>query len=111
MSGCAFKSRDRDVGGNLFVAEAIALVMVCAGEDALDPKLFISFAKFEERCREVERARMIYKYALDNLAKEDAADLYAKFMAFEKQYGDVEGIEDAILGKRRFQYEQVCWSL
>lgn len=76
------------------------------GEDALDPKLFISFAKFEERCREVERARMIYKYALDNLAKEDAADLYAKFMAFEKQYGDVEGIEDAILGKRRFQYEQ-----
>ena len=26
-------------------------------------------------------------------------------MAFEKQYGDKEGIEDAIAGNRRFQYE------
>ncbi|KAG5400151.1 hypothetical protein IGI04_014758, partial [Brassica rapa subsp. trilocularis] len=27
------------------------------------------------------------------------------FVAFEKQYGDKEGIEDAIAGNRRFQYE------
>ena len=31
--------------------------------------------------------------------------MYKKFVAFEKQYGDKEGIEDAIAGNRRFQYE------
>jgi crooked neck len=42
---------------------------------------------------------------LDHIPKGRAEDLYRKFVAFEKQYGDKEGIEDAIVGKRRFQYE------
>ncbi|GJN37005.1 hypothetical protein PR202_gb25919 [Eleusine coracana subsp. coracana] len=67
--------------------------------------LFVAFAEFEERCREVERARAIYKYALDRVPKGRAEELYRKFLAFEKQFGDCEGIEDAIVGKRRFQYE------
>ncbi|BAF17011.1 uncharacterized protein [Oryza sativa Japonica Group] len=67
--------------------------------------LFVAFAEFEERCREVERARAIYKYALDRVPKGQAEELYRKFLAFEKQFGDREGIEDAIVGKRRFQYE------
>jgi crooked neck len=67
--------------------------------------LFVAFAEFEERCREVERARAIYKYALDRVPKGRAEELYRKFLAFEKQFGDREGIEDAIVGKRRFQYE------
>ncbi|CAA7028357.1 unnamed protein product [Microthlaspi erraticum] len=67
--------------------------------------LFVAFAEFEERCKEVERARLIYKFALDHIPKGRAEDLYKKFVAFEKQYGDKEGIEDAIVGKRRFQYE------
>ncbi|KAK7260280.1 hypothetical protein RIF29_26201 [Crotalaria pallida] len=68
-------------------------------------QLFLAFAQFEERCKETERARCIYKFALDHIPKGRAEDLYRKFVAFEKQYGDSEGIEDAILGKRRFQYE------
>ncbi|PPD87713.1 hypothetical protein GOBAR_DD15352 [Gossypium barbadense] len=72
-------------------------------EDA--EQLFVAFAEFEERCKETERARCIYKFALDHIPKGSAEDLYRKFVAFEKQYGDKEGIEDAIVGKRRFQYE------
>lgn len=68
--------------------------------------LFVAFAEFEERCKETERARCIYKYALDHIPKGRAEDLYRKFVAFEKQYGDREGIEDAIVGKKRFQYEE-----
>lgn len=35
----------------------------------------------------------------------DQQILYILFVAFEKQYGDKEGIEDAIVGKKRFEYE------
>ncbi|OMO67881.1 RNA-processing protein, HAT helix [Corchorus capsularis] len=64
-------------------------------------QLFAAFAEFEERCKETERARCIYKFALDRIPKGRAEDLYKKFVAFEKQYGDKEGIEEAIVGKRR----------
>ncbi|KAK2967471.1 hypothetical protein RJ640_000628 [Escallonia rubra] len=67
--------------------------------------LFVAFAEFEEKCKETERARCIYKFALDHVPKGRAEDLYGKFVGFEKQYGDREGIEDAIVRKRRFQYE------
>ncbi|GAU43700.1 hypothetical protein TSUD_254290 [Trifolium subterraneum] len=69
-------------------------------------KLFVAFAAFEERCKEVERARCIYKFALDRIPKGKAEELYRKFVAFEKQSGDKEGTEDAIIGKRRFEYEE-----
>ncbi|KAH7682363.1 crooked neck protein [Dioscorea alata] len=75
-------------------------------EDEEAEQLFVAFAEFEERCKETERARCIYKFALDHIPKARAEDLYRKFVAFEKQYGDREGIEDAIVGKRRFQYEE-----
>lgn len=74
-------------------------------EDEEAEQLFVAFAEFEERCKETERARCIYKYALDHIPKGRAEDLYRKYVAFEKQYGDREEIEDAIVGKRRFQYE------
>eukprot|EP01114_Cavostelium_apophysatum_P019713 TRINITY_DN6425_c0_g2_i1.p1 TRINITY_DN6425_c0_g2~~TRINITY_DN6425_c0_g2_i1.p1 ORF type:complete len:676 (+),score=218.34 TRINITY_DN6425_c0_g2_i1:62-2089(+) len=76
------------------------------GEDANDEKFFISFAKFEEGIKEVERARAIYKYALDHIPKKDAQELYKLWISFEKKHGDRIGIEDVIIGKRRFQYEE-----
>jgi len=76
------------------------------GEDANDPKLFIYFAKFEERNKEFERARVIFKYALDHIPKHRAEDLYQTYTAFEKMHGDRQGVEDVILSKRRFQYEE-----
>ena len=59
----------------------------------LQEELFIKFAEFEEKCKEPERARAIYKYALDHIPKAQAQDVYKKFVAFEKQHGDREGIE------------------
>lgn len=77
------------------------------GEDANDETLFIEFAKFEERCKEFDRARVIYKYALDHIPKQHAQELYRMFTTFEKQHGDRSAIEDVIVSKRRFQYEEV----
>lgn len=48
----------------------------------------------------------VTRYALDHIPKSQAEDLYKKFVAFEKQYGDRGGIEDVIVSKRRFQYEE-----
>ncbi|XAR55043.1 hypothetical protein NMG60_11030419 [Bertholletia excelsa] len=74
-------------------------------DDEEAEQLFVAFAEFEERCKEIERARCIYKFAPGHILKGHAEDLYRKFVAFEEQYGDKEGIEDAIVGKSRFQYE------
>ena len=49
----------------------------------------------------MDRARAIYKYALDHIPKDQAEGLYARFVAFEKQHGDREGIEDVVVSKRR----------
>ena len=49
----------------------------------------------------MDRARAIYKYALDHIPKDQAESLYARFVAFEKQHGDREGIEDVVVSKRR----------
>ncbi|KAK4734638.1 hypothetical protein R3W88_008899 [Solanum pinnatisectum] len=67
-----------------------------ADDDDEAEQLFVAFAEFEDKCRETDRARCIYKFALDHIPKGRAEDLYSKFVAFEKQYGDREGIEDAI---------------
>uniref|UniRef100_A0A803LWF5 Crooked neck protein n=1 Tax=Chenopodium quinoa TaxID=63459 RepID=A0A803LWF5_CHEQI len=74
-------------------------------DDEEAEKLFVAFAEFEERCKEIERARCINKSAFDHVPKGRAEEVYKKFVAFEKQYGDRDGIDDAILGKKRFQYE------
>ncbi|XP_061340119.1 uncharacterized protein LOC133286686, partial [Gastrolobium bilobum] len=45
--------------------------------------LFSAFAEFEERCKETERARIIYKFALHRIPNGRAQDLYSKFVTFE----------------------------
>ncbi len=59
----------------------------------MQEELFIKFAEFEERCKEHDRARAIYRYALDHIPKNQADAVYQRFVAFEKQHGDREGIE------------------
>ena len=91
------------------IGHARAVYERCVGEMAElanDQKLFIAFAEFEVRAKEYERARAIYKYALDHIPKALAQDLFKKFAAFEKQYGNRGAIEDVIVSKRRFEYEE-----
>lgn len=53
-----------------------------------------------------ERVRVIYKYALDKIPKNQAQELFKNYTMFEKKFGDRRGIEDVIINKRRFQYEE-----
>uniref|UniRef100_F6WF39 Crooked neck pre-mRNA splicing factor 1 n=1 Tax=Monodelphis domestica TaxID=13616 RepID=F6WF39_MONDO len=93
-----------------------------------DVKNWIKYARFEEKhgyfahARKVyERAveffgddlkkirkkvRVIYKYALDRISKQEAQELFKNYTIFEKKFGDRRGIEDIIVSKRRFQYEE-----
>ena len=59
----------------------------------MQEELFIKFAEFEEKCKEVERARAIFKYALDHIPRSQAETVYRRFVTFEKQHGDRTGIE------------------
>ncbi|CAG8446743.1 16484_t:CDS:10 [Acaulospora colombiana] len=77
------------------------------GEDHIEQKIFISFAKFETKLKEVCcQARIIFKYALEKLPRSKSESLYNAYTQFEKQYGDKEGIEDVVVGKRRVQYDE-----
>lgn len=76
------------------------------GEEYMDERLYIAFAKFEEHQREHDRARVIYKYALEHLSKDKSLDLYKAYSIHEKKFGDKSGIENVISSKRKFQYEQ-----
>ncbi|OCT79813.1 hypothetical protein XELAEV_18026624mg [Xenopus laevis] len=69
------------------------------GEDHMDENLYVAFAKFEEHQKEFERVRVIYKYALDRIAKQQAQELFKNYTIFEKKYGDRRGIEDIIVNK------------
>jgi len=77
------------------------------GDQALNETFFTAFASFEERTNEAERARALYKYALDNIPRDKAQELYKNYVSFEKQHGDRKGIEDVVVGKRRFHYEEL----
>ena len=45
--------------------------------------------RFEERSKEFDRARVIYKFALENTAKEEnVRELNKEFIAFEKRHGN-----------------------
>eukprot|EP00953_Heterococcus_sp_UTEX-ZZ885_P016071 9059-Heterococcus_DN1.PRE.1 len=72
----------------------------------LKPHVSSRYAAFEERCKEFDRARVIYKYALDQMPRESVPDLYREFTSFEKRHGSIEGIEEVIVGKRRLAYEE-----
>lgn len=76
------------------------------GEENLSERMILAFAKFEEGQREHERARVIYKYALDCLPKDRTVEIYKAYTIHEKKYGDRSDIEDVIVSKRKFQYEQ-----
>jgi len=76
------------------------------GDEYLDERLFTSFAKFEENQREHDRVRVIYKYALERLPKDQAHNIFKEYTFYEKKYGDRQGIEEVVINKRRFIYEE-----
>ena len=97
---------EEEFGTSELVREVFGTAVEALGEDFMDEKLFIAYAKYETKLKEYERARAIYKYALDRLPRSKSMALHATYTQFEKQYGDREGVEDVIISKRRVQYEE-----
>ena len=95
-----------EFGTRAMVREVFGMAIETLGDDFVDERLFIAYARFEAKLKEYERARAIYKYALDRLPRSKSATLYKAYTTFEKQFGDREGIEDIIISKRRIQYQE-----
>jgi crooked neck len=74
-------------------------------EFGYDEELYGAFASFEQRVKEPERARAIFRFGLDNIPKHLCAELYKSYVAFEKTHGDKKAIEATIASKRRIAYE------
>lgn len=83
------------------------LCLKVQNESSLDQNFFISFATFETRQNEIQRASAIYKYAIDNLPEDKIANLKNTYLNFRKQYCDSEAIDDAVILKRSTNYEKV----
>ena len=97
---------EEEYGTSDLVREVFGNAVEALGEDFMDERLFIAYARYEAKLKEYERARAIYKYALDRLARSKSLALHKAYTTFEKQFGDREGVEDVILSKRRVQYEE-----
>jgi len=74
--------------------------------DDVTADLYMKFAEFEEMLGEGERATAIYKFAMEAFEGEQAALAQRQYLAFQRQRGDRDGIEDAIFAKRREEYER-----
>jgi crooked neck len=89
------------------VREVFTLAIDTLGDDFMDEKLFSAYAKYETSLKEHDRARAIYKYALDRMPRSKSKQLHRDYTTFEKQYGDRDGIESVVLAKRRVAYEEI----
>ncbi|MCJ1235690.1 NineTeen Complex (NTC) component [Varicellaria rhodocarpa] len=88
------------------VREVFDTAIQTLGQDFADERLFIAYARFEAKQKEIERSRAIYKFGEDHLPRSKAQILHKAYTTFEKQFGNRDGIEDVILSKRRVQYEE-----
>jgi crooked neck len=97
---------EEEYGTSDLVREVFGTAVETLGDDYVDEKLFIAYARFEAKLKEYERARAIYKYALDRLPRSRSMVLHKAYTTFEKQFGDRDGVEDVVLSKRRRYYEE-----
>lgn len=97
---------EEENGTSDLVREVFGAAIETLGDEFMDEKLFIAYARFEAKLKEYERARAIYKFALDRMPRSKSAALHKSYTTFEKQFGDKEGVEDVVLSKRRVLYEE-----
>ncbi|KAM0246083.1 hypothetical protein ACHAQJ_010350 [Trichoderma viride] len=97
---------EEEYGTSDLVREVFGTAVESLGDEFVDEKLFIAYARFESKLKEYERARAIYKYALDRLPRSKSRLLHKVYTTFEKQFGDQDGVEDVVLSKRRVYYEE-----
>lgn len=98
---------EEENGTSDLVREVFGDAVEALGDDFVDEKLFIAYARFEAKLNEYERARAIYRHALDRLPRPRSMALHKAYTTFEKQFGDRDGVEDVVLSKRRRYYEEL----
>ncbi|KAK1598058.1 uncharacterized protein LY79DRAFT_666366 [Colletotrichum navitas] len=96
---------EEEFGTSDMVRDIFGTAIEELGDEFVDEKLFIAYARYEAKLKEYERARAIYKYALDRLPRSRSMALHKAYTTFEKQFGDKDGVEDVVLSKRRVFYE------
>ena len=79
------------------------------GDEAYREDYFLTFARFEIRNKEYDRARAIFKFGLEKIPKERAGGLYEEYLVFEKQWGAKEEIDGLIISKRRNKYKGIAY--
>ncbi|OLY83883.1 Pre-mRNA-splicing factor clf1 [Smittium mucronatum] len=89
------------------VREIFSMALDRLGTAHMNQHVFIAYAKFETKVKEIERARVIYKYGLENLPQSKSLSLYNQYVLFEKQFGDQDDIEYVVSSKRRQQYKKI----
>ena len=97
---------EEEFGTSDLVREVFQTAVESLGDEYVDERLFVSYARFEAKLNEYDRARAIYKFGLDNLPRARSMLLHKEYTTFEKQFGNREGIEDIVVSKRRRQYEE-----
>nr|POE47501.1 pre-mrna-splicing factor clf1 [Quercus suber] len=97
---------EEENGTSDLVREVFGMAIETLGDEFMDEKLFIAYARFEAKLKEYERARAIFKYALDRIPRSRSVTLHKQYTTFEKQFGDREGVEDVVISKRRVMYEE-----
>lgn len=114
-----FEAKDVPLAREIFES-ALAELEV----EEVNARVFKQFSSFEERQGEFERARIIYKHAvqlfhLGEDVDKEAADhdlseweiekrneLYKSYISFEKKHGDKADIENVIFTKQRTEYNK-----
>ena len=79
-------------------------------ENNLDEKLIVKFAEFEESEGEVERARALYKFMINKIPESNARELYPAYLRFEKRYGGQLQIYNAVIERKKIQYQEILES-
>lgn len=97
---------EEEFGTSDMVREVFQTAIESLGDEFVDERLFVAYARYEAKLKDYDRARAIYKFGLDNLPRSKSMLLHKEYTTFEKQFGDREGVEDVILSKRRRHYEE-----
>lgn len=97
---------EEEFGTSDLVREVFQTAIESLGDELVDEKLFIAYARYEAKLKDYDRTRAIYKFGLDNLPRSRSMLLHKEYTTFEKQFGDKEGVEDVVLSKRRRHYEE-----
>jgi len=122
---CEFEGKDTGMARSVFESALSELE-----PEEVNARVFQMFAGFEERHGEYDRARVIYKHAVQlfhldekdpskrrrtDIEEDDSdlteqelkkrATLYKAYVTFEKKHGDQKGIENVLLMKQRAEYQ------